>query len=122
MWPDKNKKTKPRNLFSREKSTSKRVDISSGQVYNEIGSAPRRTFVNGPSWVHESPYLPHGWEELSAKGAPSLKHIAMKKVLDDQRVLSASLFGMLPWHIASYLWDCLGRWYVTCLSNFPPGR
>ncbi|KAL4896500.1 hypothetical protein BDV59DRAFT_170801 [Aspergillus ambiguus] len=64
---------------------------------------------NGPSWVHETPYLPPGWEECSPQGASSLRHIAMRRVLSDQRVLTASLFETVPWRIASYLWDCLGQ-------------
>ncbi|KAL2001620.1 hypothetical protein VTN02DRAFT_1529 [Thermoascus thermophilus] len=71
--------------------------------------APALGFTKGPSWVHESPFLPIGWEEGSRLGAPSLKHLAMRKTLRDQRNLTPELFANVPWHIASYLWECLGR-------------
>ncbi|KAF9892737.1 hypothetical protein FE257_001139 [Aspergillus nanangensis] len=87
----------------------KRVDRRSGQVYTERALAPTKRYTSGPSWVHETPFLPLGWEECSAKGAPTLKHSAMRQTLSDQRALTTSLFDSIPWPIASYLWDCLGR-------------
>ncbi|KAL3494607.1 hypothetical protein BJX62DRAFT_197708 [Aspergillus germanicus] len=84
------------------------VDNLSGQVYTEITSAPAR-FLNGPTWIHESPFWPEGWEEGSPFGASPLKHIAMKKLLADQRTLTSKLFENVPWQLASYLWDCLER-------------
>ncbi|KAL2807880.1 hypothetical protein BJX63DRAFT_411074 [Aspergillus granulosus] len=85
------------------------VDKSSGQEYTEIALAPATRFLNGPAWIHESPYWPKGWEEGSPNGASPLKHIAMKKLLADQRPLTSKLFENVPWQLASYLWDCLGR-------------
>jgi hypothetical protein len=84
------------------------VDNLSGQVYTEIASTPAR-FLNGPAWIHESPFWPEGWEEGSPFGASPLKHIAMKKLLADQRTLTSKLFENVPWQLASYLWDCLER-------------
>lgn len=63
----------------------------------------------GPLWVHESPFLTLGWEETSESGAPSLKHSAMRQTLSDQRMLAPDLFTNVPWEVARYLWDCLGR-------------
>ncbi|RJE24563.1 hypothetical protein PHISCL_03094 [Aspergillus sclerotialis] len=71
--------------------------------------APALALSRGTSWVHESPYLPLGWEETNEIGSPSLKHSAMKRVLSDQRALTPEIFAAVPWHIANYLWDCLGR-------------
>ncbi|OJJ47518.1 hypothetical protein ASPZODRAFT_52551, partial [Penicilliopsis zonata CBS 506.65] len=62
---------------------------------------------NGPSWVHESPFLTTGWEDISLSGSASLKHMAMRKTLSDQRNLNAKLFEHVPWRIAEYLWGCL---------------
>ncbi|KAL5337049.1 hypothetical protein BJX70DRAFT_370994 [Aspergillus crustosus] len=87
----------------------RKVDQQSGQVYTEAVSAPAISVANGPAWVHESPYLPIGWEEGSPAGASPLKHIAMRKLLLDQRNLTPVLFKDVPWSIASYLWDSLGR-------------
>lgn len=92
------------------KTMSKRqIDWNTGLVYTEKMMAPAVGFTKGPSWVHESPFLPIGWEEGSPFGAPSLKHLAMRKTLRDQRNLTPELFANVPWHIASYLWECLGR-------------
>ncbi|KAL2860896.1 uncharacterized protein BJX67DRAFT_325386 [Aspergillus lucknowensis] len=87
----------------------RRVDISSGQAYTETVSAPPSLFSNGPAWIHESPFLPSGWEEASPYGASSLMHLAMRRLLSDQRGLTPSLFANVPWRVANYLWDCLGR-------------
>ncbi|KAL4881426.1 hypothetical protein BJY04DRAFT_218243 [Aspergillus karnatakaensis] len=86
-----------------------KVDGSSGQVYTEIVSTPVIALANGPAWVHESPFLPSGWEEGSPVGASPLMHIAMRKLLSDQRNLAPALFTEVPWSIAEYLWDALGR-------------
>lgn len=88
----------------------RRVDRSSGQVFTESTTVPALALSRGPSWVHESPYLTIGWEDTNDEmGSPSLKHSAMKRILSDQRVLTPELFATIPWHIAEYLWDCLGR-------------
>lgn len=71
--------------------------------------APALSLSRGTSWVHESPFLPEGWEETNERGSPSLKHSAMIQALSDQRVLMPEIFATVPWHIANYLWDCLGR-------------
>ncbi|KAL3463173.1 hypothetical protein BJX64DRAFT_257740 [Aspergillus heterothallicus] len=85
------------------------VDKSTGQEYTEVAFAPASKFSNGPAWIHESPFWPKGWEEGSPHGAFPLKHIAMKKLLSDQRSLTSKLFENVPWQLARYLWDCLGR-------------
>ncbi|PYI04893.1 hypothetical protein BO78DRAFT_158090 [Aspergillus sclerotiicarbonarius CBS 121057] len=88
---------------------AKTIDRRSGQVYTESTIVPSLSSSKGPSWVHETPFLPRGWEETSQAGAPSLQHSAMKQLLSDQRNLQPALFVDVPWRIASYLWDCLGR-------------
>jgi hypothetical protein len=40
-------------------------------------------------------------------GAPTLKQLAMKQMLSDQRNLTPALFSNVPWRIASHLWDYL---------------
>ncbi|GKZ20679.1 hypothetical protein AbraIFM66951_005407 [Aspergillus brasiliensis] len=84
------------------------IDRRTGQAYREIIIHPSK-HADGHSWVHESPFLPKGWEETSRAGAPSLQHCAMKRLLSDQRSLRPEIFAYVPWHIASYLWDCLGK-------------
>ncbi|QMW39335.1 hypothetical protein G4B11_002615 [Aspergillus flavus] len=85
------------------------VDWRTGQVYSERTSTRAGAYSKGPSWVHETPFLPAGWEETNAIGAPTLKHSAMRQALSDQRNLTPQLFANIPWPIASYLWDCLER-------------
>ncbi|OJD14906.1 hypothetical protein AJ78_04791 [Emergomyces pasteurianus Ep9510] len=86
-------------------------DWSSGQVYSDriVPSFVYPSNTAGPSWSHESPHLPPGWEEGSPYGANSLKHMAMRKALLDQRQLTALHFSRFPWELSKYLWDCLGR-------------
>ncbi|KAJ5218985.1 uncharacterized protein N7498_001084 [Penicillium cinerascens] len=76
---------------------------------SRYSSCPQTDFGRGPHWLHESPFLPHLWETTQDVGAPSLKHAAMKMALVDQSALKPDLFAQLPWHIAHYLWECLGR-------------
>ncbi|PGG95899.1 hypothetical protein GX51_08078 [Blastomyces parvus] len=85
-------------------------DRGSGQVYMDrvVPSFVYSSDATGPSWSHESPFLPTGWEECSPCGANSLKHMAMRKALLDQRPLTALHFSNIPWELAKYLWDCLG--------------
>ncbi|KAL2828742.1 hypothetical protein BDW59DRAFT_43485 [Aspergillus cavernicola] len=90
-------------------ATTNAWKINSGQVYSETVPAPATLFKNGPAWIHETPFLPQGWEDSSTNGAPSLMHSAMRKILSDQRSLTPTLFANVPWHLASYLWGCLGR-------------
>ncbi|CRG85311.1 hypothetical protein PISL3812_02410 [Talaromyces islandicus] len=83
--------------------------------------------VSGISWEYESPFLEVDYEERCPIGAPSLKHLAMKQTLRDQRNLSQSLFFQVPWLIAKELWDYLRRsgkrtlhlWkiFCTCYPN-----
>ncbi|KAJ5774467.1 hypothetical protein N7457_009363 [Penicillium paradoxum] len=61
----------------------------------------------GPTWYHEIPYLPHGWETTNDRGSGSLKHAAMKALLQDQSALGPELFEHIHWYLAKYLWDCL---------------
>ncbi|KAL4808487.1 hypothetical protein BDV18DRAFT_158576 [Aspergillus unguis] len=85
------------------------VSRDSGQVYTEAESAAPVALSNGATWVHESPYMPLGWEETSPNEASPLRHLAMRKLLSDQRSLSPSLFTNVPWGIARDIWDMLGR-------------
>ncbi|GAD93314.1 conserved hypothetical protein [Paecilomyces variotii No. 5] len=80
-----------------------------GQTYAERLLAPPVSFSNGPSWVHESPYLYKDFEEKRPVGASRLKELAMKRVLSDQRSLTPELFANVPWDIAHEMWQCLGR-------------
>lgn len=73
---------------------------------------PQFDFGRGSHWLHESPFLPVLWEQTEDLGAPSLKHAAMKRLLSDQSLLTVELFAQVPWHIAKYLWECLGQWCV----------
>ncbi|KAL4956926.1 hypothetical protein BDW69DRAFT_181061 [Aspergillus filifer] len=85
------------------------VDKTSGQVYTEVSMGPAVSRPNGPAWVHESPYMPIGWEEGSPFEAAPLRYLAMRKLLADQRNLTPALFTNVPWNLASDCWDCLGR-------------
>ncbi|KAM5440377.1 hypothetical protein McanMca71_003858 [Microsporum canis] len=92
-------------------------DKESGQVYSEevIRVAPSARKLRGFAWVHESPFLPRGWEAHSPVGAHSLKHMAMRAVLADQRSLTSMHFKGVPWSIAEYLWGCIRRSKRTSL-------
>ena len=70
---------------------------------------PLRGPKKGPSWVHEDPYLTIGWEDISESGASSLKHSSMRQILSDQSMLTPDLFANVPWKLALYLWECMGR-------------
>lgn len=82
---------------------------------------PQFDFGKGPHWLHESPFLPLLWEQTQELGAPSLKHAAMKRVLMDQSLLTPELFAQVPWHIAKYLWECLGQWCVKTNQTLSGG-
>ncbi|EZF69176.1 hypothetical protein H105_08322 [Trichophyton soudanense CBS 452.61] len=92
-------------------------DRESGQVYTQevIRVAPSSRRWKGFAWVHDSPLLPAGWEAYSPVGAHSLKHMAMRAVLSDQRTLSTAHFKGVPWSIARYLWECVCRSKRTSL-------
>ncbi|EGE01961.1 CBS domain-containing protein [Trichophyton equinum CBS 127.97] len=92
-------------------------DRESGQVYTQevIRVAPSSRRRRGFAWVHDSPLLPAGWEAYSPVGAHSLKHMAMRAVLSDQRTLSTAHFKGVPWSVARYLWDCVCRSKRTSL-------
>ncbi|KAJ5625640.1 hypothetical protein N7510_001949 [Penicillium lagena] len=62
-----------------------------------------------PVWFHESPHLPYGWEASNDRGAGSLKHAAMRATLQDQSLLKPDMFDHVPWLLAKYLWDSLGK-------------
>ena len=47
----------------------------------------------------------------------SLKYLAMRRLLSDQRLLDKETFRAVPWILASEVWDCLGMWYVPLLPN-----
>lgn len=82
-----------------------------GQTYAERLLAPPVSFSNGPSWVHESPYMYKDFEEKTPVGVSRLKELAMKRVLSDQRSLTPELFTNVPWDIAHEMWLCLGKRY-----------
>ncbi|KAJ5615623.1 hypothetical protein N7537_000737 [Penicillium hordei] len=63
----------------------------------------------GPTWYHEIPFLPYGWETTNDRGSGSLKHAAMKALLQDQSALKPELFEYVSWYLAKYLWDALKR-------------
>ncbi|KAJ5514666.1 hypothetical protein N7463_004218 [Penicillium fimorum] len=63
----------------------------------------------GPTWYHEIPFLPHGWETTNDRGSGSLKHAAMKALLRDQSALKPELFEYVHWYLAKYLWDSLKK-------------
>ncbi|KAK4863426.1 hypothetical protein LT330_002204 [Penicillium expansum] len=63
----------------------------------------------GPTWYHEIPFLPYGWETTNDRGSGSLKHAAMKALLQDQSALKPELFEYVPWYLAQYLWDALKK-------------
>jgi hypothetical protein len=84
-----------------------RIDQVSGLVYTETMMAPAVGFSTGPSWVHESPFLHLDFTTDSTLGVPTLKHLAMKHALRDQRRLTPAHFENVPWRVASYLWDSL---------------
>lgn len=91
-----------------------------GQTYAERLLAPPVSFSNGPSWVHESPYLYKDFEEKPQFGASRLKELAMKRTLSDQRSLVAELFANVPWDIANEMWECLGKRYLSILPTNRP--
>jgi hypothetical protein len=84
-----------------------RLDRASGQVYTEKTMAPAVGFSSGPSWVHESPFLKIDYTPRSLSGVPTLRHLAKKQALRDQRNLTPSHFVNIPWSIAKQLWDYL---------------
>jgi len=71
---------------------------------------PQANFKKGAHWYHESPFLPFCWEDRHELGAPSLKHAARQKSLEDQSALKPEMFENIPWPIAFELWEYLGRW------------
>lgn len=75
----------------------------------EDNQPPRFTRL-GPTWYHEIPFLPHGWETTNERGSGSLKHAAMKTLIQDQSALKPESFENVHWHLAKYIWDALGRW------------
>ncbi|KAJ5648045.1 hypothetical protein N7490_004417 [Penicillium lividum] len=76
-------------------------------IIKHYSEGPQNDFSRGPHWNHESPFLPVDWETTQKRGAPSLKHAAMKRVLRDQSELRSEMFADIPWIIAEYLWQCL---------------
>ncbi|KAJ5575189.1 hypothetical protein N7450_009088 [Penicillium hetheringtonii] len=70
---------------------------------------PQSNFKKGAHWYHESPFLPFCWEDRHELGAPSLKHAARQKSLEDQSALKPEMFESIPWPIALELWEYLGR-------------
>lgn len=88
------------------------IDGRNDQVYSQTVTGPVPSFLKGMSgstWEYESPYLEVDYEERRPLGAPTLKHLAMKQTLRDQRSLSQSHFVNVPWLIAKEVWDYLSR-------------
>jgi hypothetical protein len=84
-----------------------KIENMAGQVYTERIMGP--AVVDGISWVHETPFLNVDYEERRPFGAPTLKHLATKKTLRDQRNLNLSHFVNIPWAIAKPLWEYLTK-------------
>jgi hypothetical protein len=88
------------------------IDRRNDLVYPQTMTGLVPSFLKGMSgitWEHESPFLEVDYEERHPLGAPSLKHLAMKQTLRDQRSLSQSHFVDVPWLIAKEIWDYLSR-------------
>lgn len=66
-------------------------------------------FVQGIAWETESPFLDVDYEVHNDLGVSSLKHLATKKLLSDQRNLELAHFRHVPWPIAEELWQYLCR-------------
>lgn len=66
-------------------------------------------FIKSIAWEIDSPFLDVDYEEPTAFGVSSLKHLATKKVLSDQRNIDQSHFRHIPWPIAEELWQYLTR-------------
>ncbi|KAI5288081.1 hypothetical protein KEM54_005489 [Ascosphaera aggregata] len=105
------------------------IDRLSGQVYTDqrIRATPSNLdchhhhgyIQTGRSWAHERPILPIGWGEEGSggAGANSLKYIAMRHVLADQRRVTRAHVEAMGWPLAKYLWEKLGEWSFYDLSN-----
>ncbi|KAE8556550.1 hypothetical protein EYB25_001251 [Talaromyces marneffei] len=78
----------------------------------------------GIAWETESPFLDVDYEAPNAFGVSTLKHLATKKILSDQRNLDQSHFRHIPWPIAEELWQYLTRsgkrtlymWKIFCAA------
>jgi hypothetical protein len=77
------------------------------QAMSEMGTGPAINLANGPSWVHENPFLDIDYQERDNHGSVTLRHLATKMLLRDQRLLNPSLFEGVPWPIAYDLWSYL---------------
>ncbi|KAL1961215.1 hypothetical protein VTO42DRAFT_3161 [Malbranchea cinnamomea] len=87
----------------------RKYDKDSGQVYFEL-TVRQHAYASvapGPAWAHESPFLPSKCTKPSGKDAPSLKNMAMRALLADQRRLSVAHLESLTWPLAKYLWKYL---------------
>ncbi|KAI5303796.1 hypothetical protein KEM56_007179 [Ascosphaera pollenicola] len=84
-----------------------RIDADSGQVFTDRRA--RTKLFTSALWAHERPFLPVGWGEGSEYGANSLKHMAMRLALADQRRLRPAHFKAMSWPLAHYLWINLGQ-------------
>ncbi|KAI2088700.1 hypothetical protein LOZ36_002133 [Ophidiomyces ophidiicola] len=86
-------------------------DEASGQMFTET-TVPVRSLLPGsgalgPAWTHESPFLIWPQAAFPSQGVNSLKTIAAKQVLADQRQLTIEHFAQVPWSFAKYLVKCL---------------
>ncbi|KAJ5172106.1 hypothetical protein N7492_004699 [Penicillium capsulatum] len=66
---------------------------------------PQNSFGRGAHWLHESPFLPVGWETTNASGTASLKHTAMRVLMKDQSLLRSEMFENVPWLVAKFIWE-----------------
>ncbi|KAK2744403.1 hypothetical protein FQN57_004300 [Myotisia sp. PD_48] len=88
------------------RKAKRKCDHDSGQVFiEEVIETNSTSQLLGSQWILDSPFLPPGWEAMSMKGAHSLKHMAMRGLLSDQRGLTVNHFMETPWPLAKYLWD-----------------
>lgn len=69
----------------------------------------RRDYTDGVIWILESPYCRVDFTERPSAGAPSLKHLALKRTLYDQRLLTKEHFESIPWPIAKEMWEYLKK-------------
>lgn len=73
----------------------------------------RRDYTDGVIWTLESPYCRVDFTERPSAGAVTLKHLALKRALYDQRLLTKEHFASIPWPIAKETWEYLKKRYIT---------
>ncbi|EED23869.1 conserved hypothetical protein [Talaromyces stipitatus ATCC 10500] len=86
--------------------------------------ATKLGFVKNIAWETESPFLDVDYEAWNTYGVSTLKHLATKRALSDQRNLDQGHFRHIPWPIAEELWQYLTRsgkrtlymWKIFCTA------